>query len=111
VTLPRSKVERLARNLRNLAILLLVVWLVAAGAAIAWVSDEFQGDADVWRYITAVADVSTFLIASVLAYVGSAAVQAIGRVRSSIISAMFEQANERELEQLATQPTERPVDW
>ncbi|MET0421957.1 MAG: hypothetical protein ABW073_09645 [Acidimicrobiia bacterium] len=109
--LPRSKVERLARNLRNLSLLLVVVWLVAAGAAIAWVQNEFQGEADFWRYVTAVADVSTFLIASVLAYVGSAVVQAIGRVRSSIISAMFEQSARSERTLIDEREREQSVGW
>jgi hypothetical protein len=89
--------------LRWIALVLFFLWIVSAVAAIAWVDDEFQGDADFWRYVTAVADVGTFLIAAVLAYVGSAIVQAVGRVRSSVIQAMYE----------ITEPaqTEEPVTW
>jgi hypothetical protein len=99
----KSKVERLARILRRVALVLFILWIITAAAAIAYVSDEFQGDASLWRYVTAIADVGTFLIASVLAYVGSAIVQAVGRVRSSVINAMFE----------ITEPvrTEEPVNW
>jgi uncharacterized membrane protein (DUF485 family) len=99
----KSKVEQLARVLRRIALLLFVLWIVAAAAAIAWVEDEFTGGASFWRYVTAVADVGTFLIAAVLAYVGSAIVQAVGRVRSSVIQAMYE----------ITEParTEEPVNW
>ncbi len=114
---PRSKVESLATTLRRLALMLLLLWVVAAAAAVAWVNNEFDGNADIWRYVTAVADVGTFLIASVLAYVGSAIVQAIGRVRSSIIGAMYERERERDRQVLASngepsgQPMGEPVDW
>jgi hypothetical protein len=115
VTLPRSKVESLARSLRRLAIVLLVVWVVAAIAAIAWVEDEFDGSASAYRYVTAVADVGTFLIAAVLAYVGSALVQVIGRVRSSIISAMFEADQAREVAALdqsqLLEEADQPLEW
>ena len=105
----RSKVERISRNLRRLALVLVLVWIVAAVAAVMWVDDEFQGDANLYRYLTAVADVSTFLIAAVLAYVGGALVQAIGRVRSSMISAMVEVVEAREFG-LLTPPEPERVD-
>jgi hypothetical protein len=105
----RSRVERIARNLRRLALVLVVVWIVAAVAAIVWVIDEFQGDASLFRYLTAVADVSTFLIAAVLAYVGGALVQAIGRVRASMINAMVEVVEAREFG-LLTPPEHEHVD-
>jgi ketol-acid reductoisomerase len=112
---PKSKVESLARALRRLSVVLLVVWIVAAVAAVAWVEDEFQGGASLYRYITAIADVATFLIAAVLAYVGSAVVQAIGRVRSSIINAIFEREDEFDLERLGEphrlDGADHPVDW
>lgn len=97
VTSPRSRVDQLARGLRRLALVLLVLWVVAAVAAIVWVNDEFGDDVGFYRYITAVADVASFLIAAVLAYVGAALVETVGRVRSSIIGTMVEQEHEREL--------------
>ena len=99
----RSQVEHLVKVLRRIALVLFVLWFVAAIAAIAWVDDEFAGSASLWRYVTAVADAGTFLIAAVLAYVGSAIVQAIGRVRNSIIQAMYERVE--------MQPTEEPLNW
>jgi hypothetical protein len=90
--------------LRRIALVLFVLWIVAAAAAVAWVDDEFQGDASFWRYVTAIADVGTFLIAAVLAYVGSAIVQAVGRVRSSVIQAMYEITE-------PVRPEEEPVSW
>lgn len=99
----RSKVEHLVRVLRRISLVLFILWLLSAVAAIAWVDDEFGGDASVWRYVTAVADVGTFLIAAVLAYVGSAIVQSIGRVRNSIIQAMFERVE--------TSRAGEPLNW
>ena len=66
------------------------LFVVAAIAAIAVTADEYAGDATLARYVMAIADVATVLIAAVLAYVGSTVVEAIGRVRSSIIGAIFE---------------------
>jgi hypothetical protein len=107
VAASRSKVERISRNLRRLAFVLTIIWIISAVAAIVWVEDEWQGTAPAYRYLTAVADVSTFLIAAVLAYVGGALVQAIARVRASMINAMVEVVEAREFG-LLTPPEAEP---
>jgi hypothetical protein len=99
----RSKVELLARTLRRLALVLLVLWVLAAIAAIVWVSDELGDEASAGRYIMAVADVGSFLIASVVAYVGSALVQTLGRIRGSIIQAIYERTVTEHVEEPLSQ--------
>jgi hypothetical protein len=89
----RSKVGILAKNLRRIALVLLLMFVVSAVSAVVWVDDEFV-DPPLWRYLTAIADVATFLIAAVVAWVGSAMVQAIGRVRDSILTAMYERSDD-----------------
>jgi len=86
-----SKVERLAKSLNRLAVLLSFAFLIAGIAAIAWVNNEFKGDAPVWRYVLAVTAASGFLIAAVLARVGAALVETLGRVRASLMDAILEE--------------------
>lgn len=85
-----SKVERLARSLHRTAIVLFFAFIIAGLAAVAWVINEYHGDAPLWRYVLAVADVAGFLVAAVIAQVGSALVTTLGRVRASIIDAILE---------------------
>jgi hypothetical protein len=92
-TVPKSKLESLARSLRGVSVALLVVFVIASLAAVDWVNTEFAENATFWRYISAIAEVGTFLIAAVVAWVGGALVQAIGRVRASMLAAMYESEN------------------
>jgi hypothetical protein len=88
---PTSRVDQLARTLRRVALLLTLAFLVAAVTAIIWVDNEIT-DPPLWRYITAVADEGIFLVGAVIAWVGSAIVEALGRVRASLLDAMNEQS-------------------
>jgi FtsH-binding integral membrane protein len=83
-----SKVERIARSLNHLAVILLIAFVVAAIASVAYVRSEFTDSAPAWRYALAIADVSGLLIAAVVARVGAALVQTLGRVRASLIEAI-----------------------
>ncbi len=83
-----SKVERIARSLNHLAVVLSIAFVVAAIAAVAYVRSEFTDSAPAWRYALAIADVSGLLIAAVVARVGAALVQTLGRVRASLIDAI-----------------------
>ncbi len=85
---PRSRVEHLARALNTLAKLLFVAFVVAAVAGVMWVDDEFTGHPPLWRYILAITAASGFLVAGVIAKVGSALVEALGRVRTSLLDAL-----------------------
>jgi hypothetical protein len=88
---PKSKVEHLSRSLHRIAIVSLCAFLAASVAAVAWVDNEFTGDAPLWRYIISITACSGFLVAAVIAQVGSALVQALGRVRASLIEAILDQ--------------------
>jgi cytochrome bd-type quinol oxidase subunit 2 len=88
---PTSRVDQLARALRRAALLLAVAFIVAAVTAIIWVDNEIT-DPPLWRYITAVADEGIFLVGAVIAWVGSAIVEALGRVRASLLDAMEQQS-------------------
>lgn len=83
-----SKVERIARSLNHLAVVLSIAFVVAAIAAVAYVRNEFTDSAPAWRYALAIADVSGLLIAAVVARVGAALVQTLARVRASLIDAI-----------------------
>jgi hypothetical protein len=85
---PRSRVEHLARVLNTLAKVLFVAFVVAAVAGVMWVDDEFTGRPPLWRYILAITAASGFLVAGVIAKVGSALVEALGRVRGSLLDAL-----------------------
>jgi cytochrome bd-type quinol oxidase subunit 1 len=91
VTEPKSKVEYLARSLHRLAILLLGAFVIAGIAALLWVDDEFHGEAPLWRDVIGIASASGFLIAAVIAQVGSALVETLGRVRASLLDAILEE--------------------
>lgn len=90
MTQPKSKVERLTQSLNGLAIVLFVVFVISGIAAVAYVRNEWTDGAPAWRYVIAISGTSGFLIAAVLARVGAALVQTLGRVRASLIDAMFE---------------------
>ena len=90
VTAPRSKVYRMARSLHRIALVLLVMFFVAAVAGIIWVVREFEGDADAWRYVAVVTDAGVFLVGAVVAQVGSSLVEALGRIRGSLIEAILQ---------------------
>jgi hypothetical protein len=100
----RSKLDMLSRSLNRVAIVLLLAFVVSAIGAIDYVANEFP-DASIWRYFAAIADAGTFLVAAVMAWVGSAVIQALGRVRTSLLEAMIASRREPERE------FERPVGW
>jgi hypothetical protein len=100
----RSKLDTLARSLNRVAIVLLLAFFVAAIGAIDYVANEFP-DASLWRYVAAIADAGSFLVAAVMAWVGSALIQALARVRTSLLEAMI--AGRRN----ADREFERPVGW
>lgn len=91
MTEPRSKVEHLARSLHVLAVFLFGAFVIAGIAALLWVDDEFHGDAPLWRDVIAIASASGFLIAAVIAQVGSALVETLGRVRASLLDAILDE--------------------
>ncbi|HEY7107390.1 MAG TPA: hypothetical protein VH986_13360 [Acidimicrobiia bacterium] len=80
--------------MNRLSLVLFFVFIIAGIAAIAWVDNEFNGSAPLWRYVLAVTDASGFLIAAVIARVGAALVQTLGRVRASLLDAILEQRYE-----------------
>jgi hypothetical protein len=84
----RSKLDMLSRSLNRVAIVLLVAFVVSAIGAIDYVANEFP-DASLWRYFTAIADAGSFLVAAVMAWVGSAVITALARVRTSLLEAMI----------------------
>ena len=112
----RSKLDMLARSLNRVAIVLLVAFVVAAIGAIDYVANEFP-DASLWRYFAAIADTGAFLVAAVLAWVGSAIIQALARVRTSLLEAMISSrpqpgyAADRTLDHEFEREYEPPVTW
>jgi hypothetical protein len=84
----KSKVDALARSLHRVAIILFLLFLASAVAAIFWVDQEYD-QPDYWRFITAIANVGIFLVGAVVAQVGSALVESLGRVRASLIDAIL----------------------
>ena len=100
----RSKLDMLSRSLNRAAIVLLIAFVISAIGAIDYVANEFP-DASIWRYFAAIADAGAFLVAAVMAWVGSAVIQALGRVRTSLLEAMIASRPEPERE------FQRPVGW
>jgi hypothetical protein len=100
----RSKLDMLSRSLNRVAIVLLLAFVVAAIGAIDYVANEFP-DASFWRYFSAIADAGSFLVAAVVAWVGSAIIQALARVRTSLLEAMIASRREPDRE------FEPPVGW
>lgn len=87
----KSKLDALTRSLHRIAVMLFVAFLVAAVAGILWVSDEYGGHASFWRYVLAATEATGFLVAAVIAEVGSALVQTLARVRASLLDAILEE--------------------
>ncbi len=86
----KSKVERLTQSLNRLGIVLFFLFVIAAIASVAYVNNEWDNDAPIWRYVIAISSTSGFLIAAVLARVGAALVETLGRVRASLMDAILE---------------------
>lgn len=102
----RSKVDSLARSLHRVAIILFVTFIAVSVAAIFWVDQEFE-EPDYWRYINAIASVGIFLVGAVIAQVGSALVESLGRVRASLMDAIL--SGPTTDEELAEQWPERQI--
>lgn len=101
----RSKLDMLSRSLNRVALVLLVAFVVSGIGAIDYVANEFT-DASLWRYVTAISDTAgAFLVAAVMAWVGSAIIQALARVRTSLLEAMIASRREPDKEY------EPPVGW
>ncbi len=100
----RSKLDMLSRSLNRVALVLLVAFIVSGIGAIDYVASEFP-DAGLWRYFTAIADSGSFLVAAVVAWVGSAIIQALARVRTSLLEAMIASRRDPDNE------FEPPVRW
>jgi hypothetical protein len=100
----RSKLDMLSRSLNRVALVLVVAFIISGIGAIDYIANEFP-DASLWRYVTAVADSGSFLVAAVVAWVGSAIVQALARVRTSLLEAMIASRREPDKEY------EPPVGW
>ncbi len=100
----RSKLDMLSRSLNRVAIVLILAFVASAIGAIDYVANEFP-DASLWRYFSAIAESGSFLIAAVVAWVGSAIIQALARVRASLLEAMIASRRDPDRE------FEPPVGW
>lgn len=77
----RSTPEILALVLSRAALVLFVLFLIAAYGAIRYVRSEFGADADVFRYAAAVAEIGSYLVAAVAAWVGSVVIRGVRAAR------------------------------
>jgi hypothetical protein len=79
----RLRSEAMGQVLQRAAIVLFLAFVLAAVGAIRYVSSEFGGDADIFRYAAAVADVGTLLVAAVVAWVGATLIRAMRGVQQA----------------------------
>lgn len=79
----RMRSEVMAHVLQRAAVVLFLAFVLAAIGAVRYVSSEFGGDADIFRYAAALADIGTLLVAAVVAWVGSTLIRALRGVRQA----------------------------
>jgi hypothetical protein len=77
----RLRSEVMGQVLQRAAVVLFLAFVLAAVGAIRYVSSEFGGDADIFRYAAAVADIGALLVAAVVAWVGATLIRALRGVQ------------------------------